>query len=137
MYIIVTIFLTSLVGLCGMILYRIWEIKKERILPRTNFNEPFFSKEEIKMLTQKCYSCIPKEYLAHVREKVIVFSKMILQKIMIFIENAPVTKHIRRFTDAVRGRHVIQNSTKPSSAFIQDILARKEQVRSNMERGGV
>ena len=133
MYIIVTIFLTSLVGLCGMILCRGWEIKKGKMSPATE-GVILFSKQEIQQLSEICYSCIPKEYARRLMNTAVHHGKGFSQKAMMSLGNSSASKRVHAFIDSIRGKYIIrEDSKKPSSAFIQDILAHKEQFRNNNE----
>ncbi|MBI2109508.1 MAG: hypothetical protein HYT93_05095 [Parcubacteria group bacterium] len=131
MFIILSVFFISLAGLSGMILFRRWEIKKGKVLAATSLNEPFFSEQEIKMLVQRCYTCIPREYFLRLLGTMSIHGKDTTQKLVSLIQNSLLHQRIRVCIEAVKGKYKIQHGTRPSSPFIQDILAHKEQIRNN------
>ena len=131
------IFTTSLVGLCGMVLYRQWEIKNGKALVTQNINEPLFPMKEIMALAEKCYTCVPREYTLRLLERASVHGKNIIQKSTQLLEQSPIKKRLHAVIDAIKGKHIIERGVRPSSPFIQDILAHKEQIRNNNREGEV
>lgn len=114
-----------------MIFYRGWEIKKGKVMMAVNMEEPLFPTQEIVEIAQKCYSCVPKEHISRALGKTSIHGKKILQKSITALENTPIKKRAHEFIDNIKGRQVIRQNAKPSSAFIQDILAHKEHIRNN------
>lgn len=129
MYLLI-LFLTSFVGLCAIILYRGWEIKKGKVLIHIIADKPIFSLHEIKSVVEKCYSYIPKEFLLHVFEIVISHGRKMFQKSVITLERLPIRNRLYTFIAEIKGRQGIRSNDRPSSAFIQDILKHKEQIRN-------
>ncbi len=129
MYILIVIFLTSLVGLLAMILYRRWELKTGKISGSKDTNSPLFPMHELCGELHEGYKKLPKEQAEQILKKVYHNSKHTVGKSSQFLKNAPIKKHIDRVVNSVKGKQELAPNKKSTSPFIKDILEHKKKIQ--------
>lgn len=128
----IVLFLTSLSALLGMIFFRAWEIKKGRVNVASDGAEKIFDASELKQEIQGIYALLPQHLFSRAVTYIVERTVSVSRQFISFVKKI-ILAYAHRIIKYVKGRQRIEMRNQ-SSAFIKDILAHKERIRSTQEQ---